>query len=210
MQRHTLLVCAAALAWSGAAVAQENESVAEFLERCRSIENDAARLACFDLVVNGRSDLGEVTRSTVPRMASEAMPTAGALPSQTTQTEAEREASFFGRFIPRRGLEDDPRTSPLEQPAAPQGPTTEVLERDESGVAQRVGMTISEVRTVGYNTVRFHMENGQIWEVTDNRRVWIPDESDGPLIGEIRRGFIGSHYLQINGTGRAIRVRRID
>ena len=88
-------------------------------------------------------------------------------------------------------------------------PETEILERNSSGDPSRVMMQIDRISTHGYNTKRFHMTNGQVWEVTDGMRFSIPRNVD-TLSAEIRTASFGGYFLRIEGEGRAIRVRRID
>jgi len=68
-------------------------------------------------------------------------------------------------------------------------------------------MRIEGIRTVGYGTSVFYMENGQVWKQTDDGRVRVPRNQDD-LTAEIRRGAMSSYLLRINGEGRAIRVER--
>jgi hypothetical protein len=54
---------------------------------------------------------------------------------------------------------------------------------------------------------RFTLANGQVWEVEDasNASLWL----DGPAV-RVRRGFAGAYYLEIEGTNRSPRVRRLQ
>lgn len=87
-------------------------------------------------------------------------------------------------------------------------PETQIIERDRDGNPDKVLMTVDRVSIYGYNTRRFHMTNGQVWEVTDGDRFSIPRGDD--LTAEIRTAGAGGYFMRLNGEGRAIRVRRID
>lgn len=104
-------------------------------------------------------------------------------------------------------------TAPTQAPvqsasAAPaEPPSVEIVERDDDGNVDRVRMGVDRIRTVGYNTLVFHMDNGQVWRQTDDQRLRIPRNRDD-LFAEIRRGSLGSYLLRLNGQGRAVVVRR--
>lgn len=112
----------------------------------------------------------------------------------------------FGRNSEQRGadLADAEATSPSQSV-----PDTEVLARDEDGDPDEVRMVVERISTFGYSTKRFHMTNGQVWEVTDGMRFSVPRNAD-PLTAEIRTAGAGGYFLRLMGEGRAIRVRRID
>jgi hypothetical protein len=54
---------------------------------------------------------------------------------------------------------------------------------------------------------RFTLANGQVWEVEDgtNASLWL----DSPAV-RVRRGFAGAYYLEIDGSNRSPRVRRLQ
>lgn len=54
---------------------------------------------------------------------------------------------------------------------------------------------------------RFTLANGQVWEVEDgtNASLWL----DSPAV-RVKRGFAGAFYLEIEGTNRSPRVRRLQ
>ncbi len=54
---------------------------------------------------------------------------------------------------------------------------------------------------------RFTLANGQVWEVEDgsSAALWL----DGPAV-RVRRGFAGAYYLEIEGSNRSPRVRRLN
>jgi hypothetical protein len=54
---------------------------------------------------------------------------------------------------------------------------------------------------------RIRLENGQVWQVTDDSRGWC--ECDNPRV-IVSRGAFGTYFLEIEGKGNAPRVRRIE
>lgn len=192
------LLCAAAvlLCATGPAFAQSADQDA--LMQCLGIENDADRLACFD------------------RVASEhAQTSAEAEAVEEEEQEAERESRRFG--LPRPsfpsfslgGLFGGDEEGGGRAVLTEDTPETRILERSDDGDIRRVMMTVGDITTFGHNTLRFHMTNGQIWEVTDGRAVRIP-RTQGPLRAEIERGLVGGYLMRLDGRSRAIRVQRID
>ena len=51
------------------------------------------------------------------------------------------------------------------------------------------------------------LENGQVWQVADNS--WLRGEWDDPKV-TVRRGLLGSFYLDIEGLTLSPRVRRVQ
>lgn len=52
----------------------------------------------------------------------------------------------------------------------------------------------------------FRLENGQVWAVSDDSRAFL--ELKDPAV-TVRRGALGAFYLEIEGTNRSPKVRRI-
>ena len=210
----TLLTCTV-LAGAFAPISFAQDSRGEALARCAQITNDQARLSCFDIVMGGGSPTNIPQGETA---SSGAGATASAAPSsdegeqfgrpETTSGSALRFPSIPTPQFPSFGQQDGEALSGVngsDQPA----PETEILERNSSGDPSRVMMQIDHISTHGYNTKRFHMTNGQVWEVTDGMRFSIPRNTQN-LSAEIRTATFGGYFLRIEGEGRAIRVQRID
>lgn len=193
MSRILISASALALATLTTASVSAQSPRDEMLLRCLGIENDAARLACFDEVVSSE-------------------PSEPAAETPADASDEETEARRFGLPMPsfpsfqrfgggeREEERDDLETETTEE--------TRILERGDDGDLLRVMMTVSEVTEVGHGTQRFHMANGQVWEAGGGRSLRIPRRE--PLQAEIRRGVLGGYTMKLNGSGRSIRVRRID
>lgn len=179
------------------------------LERCARIQDDRSRLACYDAALREASN-----------------PSARASATQTEAPLADVQAAdSFGRpdepepgfglpalslpeiGLPRIGRSDGAALADAEA-EAPTAPDVRVIEVDQNGDPSKIELVVERVRVVGYNTHRFHMTNGQIWEVTDTGRVWVPRTDT--VIAELRIAGMGGYFMRLNGTGRAYRVRRLD
>lgn len=54
---------------------------------------------------------------------------------------------------------------------------------------------------------RYRLENGQVWQITDDRERHAP--VDHPRV-TIKRNFIGNYWMQVEGWGPSIRVKRVQ
>jgi hypothetical protein len=106
-----------------------------------------------------------------------------------------------------RTVAEAPRSE--SRTAAPESEPAEdeivIVERTSEGDVETVTMRIDRVETVGYSTLVFHMVNGQVWRQVDSTRIRPPS---GRATAEISRAMFDSYLLRVNGSGRAIRVRR--
>lgn len=229
------LICGASPGWAQETSTQTRD---DLMARCAQIESDAARLACFDMVMRGgeaaaRRAIAEAERADPSAPVRTAASPAAASTPQSAPPAADG-AGEFGRNdggglslpgLPSVSMPDLPGLPGFGMPSADRGadladaedrtagargvPDTQILERDEDGDPDRVLMVVERISTFGYNTKRFHMANGQVWEVTDGMRFSIPRNAD-PLTAEIRTAGGGGYFMRLQGEGRAIRVRRID
>jgi hypothetical protein len=53
---------------------------------------------------------------------------------------------------------------------------------------------------------RLQLANGQVWQVTDDSRGFVPPDARKV---RVRRGALGAYFLEIKGTNFALRVRRV-
>lgn len=54
---------------------------------------------------------------------------------------------------------------------------------------------------------RFYLENGQIWEQTDDARIFVPKNGENTVT--IKKKSLGSFMLRVNNKGRSVRVKRL-
>lgn len=121
------------------------------------------------------------------------------------EADEETDSGLFSR-VPRLGLfggGSETNTRPADSEPIN---GVQVVERDQEGGVERIVMQIERIREVAYGRHRFYMTNGQVWVQSGTDRFRYND--DGELFAEIRRAAMDSYFLQINGTGRALRVRR--
>lgn len=178
---------------------------------CRQIEDAQARLACFDAAAATLSqDVQTGVVVAVEGVEIEAVERDGFglnLPSLPRLSSV-----FAWRGAPSDST-DQPAPRERQGALASAEATGEarVVERRDDGQIQMIELVIDRVSTHGYNTTRFHMTNGQIWEVTDTMRVSVPRTRRGEVLtAEIRRAGAGGFFLRINGEGRAMRVHRLE
>ena len=146
------------------------------LQRCRTMTDGTARLACYDALADA---------ARVPaRPAQPAAPAAVAKPAQTATVVAagatparSGEAAF--------GLPESKRPEAV-------GSVESLLSASFSGW--------------GPNS-RIKLANGQIWLVIDGTSVALPP---GARKVSVKRGMLGSFYLDIEGLNTSPRVRRVD
>ncbi|MBI1265064.1 MAG: hypothetical protein GC187_10065 [Alphaproteobacteria bacterium] len=202
---------AAACLMLGAAPAAFADTPLDPILACRQVEDAQARLACFDQAADALAqnvDTGSVVA--VDSAEIEAVEREG---FGLNMPSLPRLSSLFAW----RGDTPDGRERPAQAEAmgplasAEAAGDAQVIERREDGQIHMIELIIDRVSIHGYNTSRFHMTNGQVWEVTDAMRVDVPRRRDGEVLtAQIRRAGAGGFFLRINGEGRAMRVRRLE
>lgn len=186
---------------SNPAFAQEASSPKEMdaLFACQSQTEDAARLGCFDETVrtlraaNASGDLVALSRDEVENV--------------------ERDAFGFNLpSLPRlRGLfgSGDPDGKPNDL-TRPIGNETAETPKDEK-ILKRVTLSVDRLETFNRGRYRFYLTNGQVWSQNDSDKLRRPRKGDnGILEVEIRKAAFGTFLLQVNGSGRSVRVRRTE
>lgn len=184
---------------------------------CAAIDNSDDRLACYDAAVGrlqqaeASGDVRMVTRKDVEAVERDAfgfnLPT---LP---------RLKGIFSIF----GEPDDKPTPPKRDALTAPVVSNNGAARTATVMPTRslappveiesVDQIVHGLRTTkefgGSKKTRFYLDNGQVWDQVDTRRVRIPRERDGrENTVEIRRAALGSYLLRVNGEGAAVRVRR--
>lgn len=100
-------------------------------------------------------------------------------------------------------------TGPAPGPAATAIPAA-VLSAQADDDVFGSSLTIARVTETALGRLVIELENGQAWRQleSDDTPVALPRDTSG-LTADIRRSFLGSVSLTINGTGRAIKVSRV-
>lgn len=183
----------------------ESQSVANAFMKCARIAGDAQRLSCYDRLATELIELGLSNMAVGPGPAASTTAPAAGQPPASTPAPAPSPAT----------------TTPPPQPAPPasvgEGPaavaTTEGgfgLERVEDD--QRSEVKEIRSRYVGEFTgwdgkTVFRLENGQVWQqIQSGRMSW---KATNPMI-TIKRGFMGSYVLRVEGVNKTVRVKRIE
>lgn len=189
---------APALAADATAPGEADNTVLRALSHCATVENSAARLACYDgLAPRVNAALGG------------GAPAAAAVASKSPT--AEEQKSWFGFNIG-----DLFGTSPATQTTPQQfgvENTEAAKEQQESPKADVIDSITAGVTEYAYNPFgKFvvFLDNGQIWKQ-------IPGDSDHAMFKRkatentvtISRGLIGSYNLKINDSEKIYKVTRI-
>jgi hypothetical protein len=175
----SLLVLAAA-AWPAQAQSQIDPAQ---LQRCRSVTENAARLACYDAIAlpppvvrpepGGRDGAAAAGGADAPQAP------AGNPSAVQAGTSGTSPVSTFG--LERRIVD-----------AAP------------DQLSSRLAGTID-----GWGpNARFTLENGQVWQVVDGSRAYYGTLKQPKVT--INRGMLGSFYMSIEGVNQTPRVRRVE
>ncbi len=135
------------------------------------------------------------------------------LAAQRARLEAEAEA---------RRLETDPAAedpAPSVPETTPAKPGEEFGEEDvirrerkkgnlpEEKEVKEVTLKVTGFRYNNAGRAVVAVENGQIWRQKEGSKVFVG--RDGPETVRIRKGWLGSYFLQFDGKGKSIRVERI-
>ena len=149
---------------------------------CVRIEDQGARLACYDRAAGRQpAPLAATPRQAAPPQAAPAPP--------PPRVPADPVAGFgAGTGVP------DPLTAPTQKPQAP--PEVKQIEARVTAVRKRP--TGEQVLT---------LDNGQVWQQTEVSQQ--PQYSSGDMV-VIRRGLLGSFLLAPSKGGASSRARRIS
>lgn len=181
MRRGVCVVAAAAgLVLAAPAFAQTTDRLLATLSACKAVPEAAARLACYDAAL-GR--VAAVSSVPAPVAAPATMPVPPAVLAPAPVAATAPPAPVSSRA-------DD---FGLNQPR----PET-VLQQIESRIVGRF-----EGWAPG---TRIELANGQLWEVIDSSRAAY--DMAGPAV-RIKRGLLGSFFLEVEGVGATPRVRRL-
>lgn len=194
--RRSVLVAVFALSgglWAGSAQANMEDMVS-----CSNIDDDMARLECYDAAVSG-------VRAEIEARDEEAR----------AELEAERDQrSFFGLpsfSVPgfrtrQETTEDEFGSASVEQREAREEGRVEES-REEAGIISSITANVVEWGRNPYGRMFVVLENGHVWRLTDNRRLALRRNRDNVV--HIRRGSFGSFFISANDVPAEFRVERI-
>jgi len=158
------------------------------LRKCRDIRDGAARLACYD-----------------------------ALPLATTPS-APAQSLFRPQTQPVPGApaaaSPAPAPAPPAQRAAAPGSGDRAALESQFGLQAKAGPELVTIQSYipgrfeGWGpNYRIRLANGQVWQVVDDSKGVL--QRQDPKV-TVRRGLLGSFYLDFEGDNRSPRVKRIE
>ena len=203
------------LCWAGAVQNTHAQSAGQPVElsaiyACKALADSNARLACYDNAV-GRFETAQKSGEIVTI-------------SKTQVEKVERDA--FGFNIPSlpslgklfgggektaKTPKGNPLTAPVKSAEATK-PDAKIKRPaiPKASDIKEVSLTLRKTTEFGYKKTRFFFTNGQVWEQADTTKVRVPKVRGGKTnTAEISKAALGSFLLRINGSGSAIRVRRV-
>ena len=78
---------------------------------------------------------------------------------------------------------------------------------NDNAELEAVTLAVTEVERLRYDNLRVTLENGQIWEQTDGKRIQF-SKRVGVDSAEIKRASFGSYMMKLDG-GSSFRVKRL-
>lgn len=179
---------------------------------CRSIQNDTARLACFDresATIAPSSNVPAATQ-TAPMGATPAAPAVPAVAAVAPQVPAQAMPS--APAIPAAAITSAaPPAVPLD-PAATFGLSVQTLAARETAA----GLRKKDLQSITAHISRISSaKSGRMVFDLDNHQVWQEAAAEGDLMAkpgdqvQIWRGMMGSFWLQAS-TGRGCKVTRLE
>jgi len=207
-------------------ISQKPGNEVEDIFACRSEANNLKRLACYDKAVGRfetaqeKGEIVTITKEQVENVEKDSfgfnlpsLPKLGNLfkRNESGRTRKSRETKNALTDPIMTGIEPNSSLEKIKEKQKEKSGNEEVsIATTKATRINEVILIISRTKTIGYNKTRFFMENGQVWEQTDSRTVRIPKVRNNIANkAEIQKASLGSFLLRVNGSGRAIRVRRV-
>lgn len=179
-----------------AAHAGPREDLIDGMAKCATIADNTAQLACFDALA--------------PQLkAAQAAPSA-----PEPQPPADARAWYDpGRIF---GTSPSQQTTPqqfgsenLTPPAPPPPKPGEPAPAAAPQALESITAKVSDYALNPYGRITVFLDNGQIWQQLDGDTDRAYMHRSGGNTVEISRGIIGSYNMVVNGSGMALKVRRI-
>ncbi len=166
---------------------------AQDLTSCRSIADDAARLACYDSIA--------ATPPVAPAAVAE--PTAIA----TTPAAVVGADDPAAQASTARAPVDEPLDDPIDLFGRSDREVRDLaIQRNTGEALTRIQAVVTAVRESATGRLTLSLDNGQVWTQSESQRFRI---KVGDTV-EIRRGKVGSYFVKRVGTNRSVRVRRSE
>ena len=173
------------------------------LEHCAAEATPAARLACFE----GLLDVAPVVTEDAPPAAEQS---ASAPRLETADTPVAEYSPGLDHDV------TDDADAPVARPpsALPDDLGREHLARipaaaevESEPEPSAVRATVTDVSRDGYRRLRFQFANGQVWRQMERRN--FPYPKNGEFDVDISRGMLGDYQLRVQGESRMTRIVRL-
>lgn len=199
--------------WAQTATTEETPEISAIFA-CQTETDAMKRLACYDEAV-GRfetaKEQGEVV--TISKQQVEAvkkdsfgfnipsLPKLGSLFGSKKTADAKPENTLTAPV----NVQKTSKTKDKKVKIKPQ--KSEALASNE---IKEITIDIQKIQEFGYKKLRVFLVNGQVWEQTDSSRIKLPrSRKSDHGSATVRRAALGSYLMQINGKGKAFRVKRV-
>ncbi len=194
--------------------AEDATTTASAFMKCARIASDGQRLSCYDRLATELIELGLSSMGGAPAPSAPVPATA----DQRAQPPAAQPPT--APAIATTGSAAPPPAAPQpagESTAVGDGAAAVARTEDQFGLERiddekRKDIKLIESRYVGEFTgwtgkTVFKLENGQVWQQAESGRMsW---KASNPMI-TIKRGFMGSYQLAVEGVNKKVRVKRIE
>ena len=173
----------------GALAASSVEKAIEDAMACRSIAEDAARLACFDGAIAG-IDAAKIAR------AEEA--------AEKKAAKEKKKKDDFGL----KGREVVVMADTAENFGGEAVP--EIRAAQEEKRLKEIAAMATSIKVNSLKQATLTLDNGQVWKQLESDTVSLSPPKDGKTYAvTIKRGTMGNYMATVEGNSRAIRVTRI-
>ena len=185
------------------------------LDRCRQLDSEADRLACFESLIPvdeppaGTAAAPEASQpdGNVPDAPADSG-AAGQTSSGTTAVEAAAPAAAATAESGATGAPDGAPGMPATEERADDEFGREHIGGADESVPPALTATVVSVTRTWDDALVFHLDNGQVWRQIEPRRYPYPRNREFDV--EITQGMMGEYRLRVGGEGRMVKVRRVE
>ncbi len=181
---------------------------------CQTETDAMKRLACYDEAVgrfetaNEQGEVVTISKQQVEAVKKDSfgfnipsLPKLGSLFGGKKTAKAQSESKLTAPAV----VQNDPKPKAKKAKTKPRK-----SEAIASAEIKEITIDIKKVQEFGYKKLRVFLVNGQVWEQTDSTRIKLPRSRKSDIgSATVRRAALGSYLMQINGKGKAFRVKRV-